>query len=106
MKKKTCFVMLAALMLAGCSNEIDEQVMDSKRVPLQINGDINMLMTRAADDHWDDNDAIGVYMVTADNRIVGNVSNYRYTVVKGGQMVHLFLLMKIIPLIFPKVLML
>lgn len=85
MKKKTCFVMLAALMLAGCSNEIDEQVMDSKRVPLQINGDINMLMTRAADDHWDDNDAIGVYMVNAENGIVGNVSNYRYTVVKGGQ---------------------
>lgn len=85
MKKKTCFVMLAALMLAGCSNEIDEQVMDSKRVPLQINGDINMLMTRAADDHWDDNDTIGVYMVKADNSIVDNVSNYRYTVVKGGQ---------------------
>ena len=85
MKKKTCFVMLAALMLAGCSNEIDEQVMDSKRVPLQINGDINMLMTRAADDHWDDNDAIGVYMVNAENGIVGDVSNYRYTVVKGGQ---------------------
>ena len=86
MKKKTCFVMLAALMLAGCSNEIDEQVMDSKRVPLQINGDINMLMTRAADDHWDDKDAIGVYMVNGENNsIVGNVSNYRYTVVKGGQ---------------------
>lgn len=85
MKKNTCFVMLAALMLAGCSNEIDEQVMDSKRVPLQINGDINMLMTRAADDHWDDNDAIGVYMVNAENGIVGDVSNYRYTVVKGGQ---------------------
>ena len=80
MKKKTCFVMLAALMLAGCSNEIDEQVMDSKRVPLQINGDINMLMTRAADDHWDDNDAIGVYMVNAENGIVGEVSNYRYEV--------------------------
>ena len=78
--------MLAALMLAGCSNEIDEQVMDSKRVPLQINGDINMLMTRAADDHWDDKDAIGVYMVNGENNsIVGNVSNYRYTVVKGGQ---------------------
>lgn len=85
MKKKTCFVMLAALMMAGCSNEVDEQVMDSKRVPLQINGDINMLMTRAADDHWDDNDAIGVYMVNAENGIVGDVSNYRYTVVKGGQ---------------------
>lgn len=85
MKKKTCFVMLAALMLAGCSNEIEEQVMDSKRVPLQINGDINMLMTRAADDHWDDNDAIGVYMVNAENSIVRNVSNYRYTVVTGGQ---------------------
>lgn len=86
MKKKTCFVMLAALMLAGCSNEIDEQVMDSKRVPLQINGDINMLMTRAADDHWDDKDAIGVYMVNGENNsIVGNVSNYRYTVVTGGQ---------------------
>lgn len=85
MKKNTCFVMLAALMLAGCSNEIDEQVMDSKRVPLQINGDINMLMTRAADNHWDDNDAIGVYMVNAENSIVGNVSNYRYTVVTGGQ---------------------
>ena len=85
MKKKTCFVMLAALMLAGCSNEVEEQVMDSRRVPLQINGDINMLMTRAADDHWDDNDAIGVYMVTAENSIVGKVSNYRYTVVKGGQ---------------------
>lgn len=85
MKKNTCFVMLAALMLAGCSNEVDEQVMDSKRVPLQINGDINMLMTRAADDHWDDNDAIGVYMVNAENGIVGDVSNYRYTVVKGGQ---------------------
>ena len=85
MKKNTCFVMLAALMLAGCSNEIDEQVMDSKRVPLQINGDINMLMTRAADDHWDKDDAIGVYMVNAENSIVGNVSNYRYTVVTGGQ---------------------
>ena len=85
MKKNTCFVMLAALMMAGCSNEIDEQVMDSKRVPLQINGDINMLMTRAADDHWDDNDAIGVYMVNAENSIVGNVSNYRYTVVTSGQ---------------------
>lgn len=43
MKKNTCFVMLAALMMAGCNNEIDEQVMDSRRVPLQINGDINML---------------------------------------------------------------
>ncbi len=85
MKKKTCFVMLAALMMAGCSNEVEEQVMDSRRVPLQINGDINMLMTRAADDHWDDNDAIGVYMVNAENSIVRNVSNYRYTVVTGGQ---------------------
>ena len=83
MKKKTCFVMLAALMMAGCSNEIDEQVMDSKRVPLQINGDINMLMTRAADDHWDDNDAIGVYMVNAENGIVDNVSNYRYVTGEG-----------------------
>lgn len=85
MKKNTCFVMLAALMMAGCSNEVEEQVMDSRRVPLQINGDINMLMTRAADDHWDDNDAIGVYMVNAENSIVDNVSNYRYTVVTGGQ---------------------
>lgn len=85
MKKNTCFVMLAALMMAGCSNEVEEQVMDSRRVPLQINGDINMLMTRAADDHWDKDDAIGVYMVNAENSIVGNVSNYRYTVVTGGQ---------------------
>lgn len=86
MKKNTCFVMLAALMMAGCSNEVEEQVMDSRRVPLQINGDINMLMTRAADDHWDDKDAIGVYMVNGENNsIVGNVSNYRYTVVTGGQ---------------------
>lgn len=85
MKKNTCFVMLAALMMAGCSNEVEEQVMDSRRVPLQINGDINMLMTRAADEHWDDNDAIGVYMVNAENSIVRNVSNYRYTVVTGGQ---------------------
>lgn len=81
MKKNTCFVMLAALMLAGCSNEIDEQVMDSRRVPLQINGDINMLMTRAADEHWDANDAIGVYMVNAENSIVDDVSNYRYVVI-------------------------
>ena len=73
--------MLAALMMAGCSNEVEEQVMDSRRVPLQINGDINMLMTRAADDHWDANDAIGVYMVSADNSIVGGVSNYRYVVI-------------------------
>lgn len=81
MKKNTCFVMLAALMMAGCSNEVEEQVMDSRRVPLQINGDINMLMTRAADDHWDEKDAIGVYMVTAENSIVDNVSNYRYVVI-------------------------
>lgn len=81
MKKNTCFVMLAALMMAGCSNEVEEQVMDSRRVPLQINGDINMLMTRAADDHWDENDAIGVYMVSAENSIVGDVSNYRYVVI-------------------------
>lgn len=81
MKKNTCFVMLAALMMAGCSNEIDEQVMDSRRVPLQINGDINMLMTRAADDHWDEEDAIGGYMVSAENSIVGDVSNYRYVVI-------------------------
>lgn len=81
MKKNTCFVMLAALMMAGCSNEVEEQVMDSKRVPLQINGDINMLMTRAADNHWDKDDAIGVYMVNAENGIVGDVSNYRYVVI-------------------------
>lgn len=81
MKKNTCFVMLAALMMAGCSNEVEEQVMDSRRVPLQINGDINMLMTRAADDHWDKDDAIGVYMVNAENGIVGDVSNYRYVVI-------------------------
>lgn len=85
MKKNTCFVMLAALMLAGCSNEVEEQVMDSRRVPLQINGDINMLMTRAADDHWDKNDAIGVYMVSAENgKIVDNVSNYRYVTGEGN----------------------
>ena len=83
MKKNTCFVMLAALMLAGCNNEVDEQVMDSRRVPLQINGDINMLMTRAADNHWDKNDAIGVYMVNADG-IVDNVSNYRYVTGEGN----------------------
>ena len=81
MKKKTCFVMLAALMMAGCSNEVEEQVIDSRRVPLQINGDINMLMTRAAYDHWDENDAIGVYMVNAENSIEGGVSNYRYVVI-------------------------
>lgn len=82
MKKKTCFVMLAALMMAGCSNEVEEQVMDSRRVPLQINGDINMLMTRAADDHWDKDDVIGVYMVNAENNsIVDEVSNYRYVVI-------------------------
>ena len=81
MKKNTCFVMLAALMMAGCSNEVEEQVMDSRRVPLQINGDINMLMTRAADGHWDAQDAIGVYMVNAENGIVGDVSNYRYVVI-------------------------
>ncbi len=84
MKKNTCFVMLAALMLAGCNNEVDEQVMDSKRVPLQINGDINMLMTRAADNHWDKDDAIGVYMVNAENSIVGKVSNYRYVTGEGN----------------------
>lgn len=84
MKKNTCFVMLAALMMAGCSNEVEEQVMDSKRVPLQINGDISMLMTRAADDHWDANDAIGVYMVNAENGIVDNVSNYRYVTGEGN----------------------
>ncbi len=84
MKKKTCFVMLAALMMAGCSNEVEEQVMDSRRVPLQINGDINMLMTRAADGHWDANDAIGVYMVNAENGIVDNVSNYRYVTGEGN----------------------
>ena len=84
MKKNKCFVMLAALMMAGCSNEVEEQVMDSKRVPLQINGDINMLMTRAADEHWDKNDAIGVYMVNAENGIVGNVSNYRYVTGEGN----------------------
>lgn len=85
MKKNKCFVMLAALMLAGCSNEVEEQVMDSRRVPLQINGDINMLMTRAADDHWDKNDAIGVYMVSAENgKIVDNVSNYRYVTGEGN----------------------
>ena len=85
MKKNTCFVMLAALMLAGCNNEVEEQVMDSKRVPLQINGDINMLMTRAADDNWDPQDAIGVYMVNAENNsIVDEVSNYRYVTGEGN----------------------
>ena len=81
MKKNTCFVMLAALMMAGCNNEIDEQVMDSRREPLQIKGDINMLMTRAAGDQWDEKDAIGVYMVSAEDSIVGDVSNYRYVVI-------------------------
>ena len=105
MKKNTCFVMLAALMMAGCSNEIEEQVMDSRRVPLQINGDINMLMTRAADEHWDEKDAIGVYMVSAENSIVGDVSNYRYVVIDKNNG-NFLLTGKLIRLIFPKVMML
>lgn len=79
MKKNMYVVMLAALAIAGCSNEMDEQAADGNgRVPLQISGDINMLMTRAADDHWDENDAIGIYMVNNENAVVEGVDNYRY----------------------------
>lgn len=86
MKKNMYLVMLATLVLAGCSNELGEQpLVTDGRVPLQLDGNINMLLTRAADDHFDENDAIGVYMVDDGNAVVSNVSNYRYITVAGGK---------------------
>lgn len=85
MKKNLYLTVLAALALAGCSNEIEEQTIanSSRRVSLQVSGNINLLKTRAYDASWNNNDAIGIYLVGADNSVAAGVENYRYITANG-----------------------
>lgn len=76
MKKQALLIFASAALLAGCSSEENESMtMDDGRVALQVSSGINV-QTRAHDDSWDKNDAIGIYML---NGSTSESSNCKYT---------------------------
>lgn len=75
---------MAAMVMAGCSNEVEEQMQNNGRVPLQITGGVEVQMTRAIDNRWEAGDAIGVYMLDAENQIVEDVKNFKYVTADGN----------------------
>lgn len=82
MKKNVLpLTLLAALMLTACGNE-DEQVQDVGRVPLQVTSGIQ---TRAVNNQWEADDAIGIYAFEEGTTTVAdNYANVRYTTSTDG----------------------
>ena len=78
MRTKMLFAALTALTMVGCNNEVDEQLANNGRTPLQVKGGVEIQMTRAINDQWEANDAIGIYMVNGENAIVEGVKNFKY----------------------------
>lgn len=66
MKKSYLIPAMAALMLAACnSNEVEEPDGADRRVPVEFRGAVSVTETRAIDQTWTNDDAIGIFMVTA-----------------------------------------
>lgn len=82
MKKNVLpLTLLAALMLTACGNE-DEQVQDVGRVPLQVTSGIQ---TRAVNNQWEADDAIGIYAFEeGTTNVADNYVNVRYTTSTEG----------------------
>lgn len=78
MKTKMIFAALASFIMTGCSNEVENLLSYGERTPLQVKGSMEMEMTRAQNDTWENGDAIGVYMLRDDNTLAEGVKNLRY----------------------------
>ncbi len=69
----------AALLMAGCSSDDVVQTDNTDRVALRVTSGIS---TRAANNTWTANDAIGIYMLDEDG--VDTYANIKYTTQSGG----------------------
>lgn len=80
MLARTTFCALT-LLATGCSNDNESATPDNDtRVSLQVSSGIDV-QTRAHDDTWDKNDAIGIYML---NGTATEIANRKYTTADGG----------------------
>ncbi len=69
----------AALLMAGCSSDDVVQTDNTDRVALRVTSGIS---TRAANNTWTADDAIGIYMLNSES--VDTYANIKYTTQSGG----------------------
>lgn len=96
MKKILLLLMSAAVMLASCTKEpvIELSLVDGDRIPLNIDGSIRQVATKATAQGFVDGDAVGLYAVnySGGNTVAGTLSaegnqadNVKYVFDEGGQ---------------------
>ncbi len=76
MIKKSLFFVIAALALvASCAKEPDFQMPDSTRIPMNIDGSINQVPTKATAQGFVDKDAVGLFAVnySENNTVAGTL---------------------------------
>jgi hypothetical protein len=92
--KKVKFLSMAAtvaataMMMTSCGND-NEAVSNSDRVAVQFSAGVADVQTRAADQNWDADDQIGIYMIKNDEsltaaNILENVDNRLYKATAAG----------------------
>lgn len=82
MKKNFMMAAAALLVMTACNNELENSNVNTY-TPLQIQGGIAG-QTRAYDNVWEANDAIGIYMTSAGTTTtVESVNNLKYTTANG-----------------------
>ena len=79
-------IVAALALLTGCSNDNEETGTPANgRVALEVTGGIQV-NTRAHDNQWDANDAIGIYMLAPETTEVSeDARNRHYTTKTGGE---------------------
>lgn len=79
-------IVAALALLTGCSNDNEETGMPANgRVALEVTGGIQV-NTRAHDNQWDANDAIGIYMLAPETtEVAEDARNRHYTTKTGGE---------------------
>ncbi|MEG1564811.1 MAG: fimbrillin family protein [Bacteroides sp.] len=81
MKKQVSLIFAAFVLLTGCGNDVETGGVKDGRVPLQVISDIQ---TRAGNNTWDKNDAIGICMLaTGTTTVAENSENRLYTTAEG-----------------------
>lgn len=83
--KKYFIIAATALALAACSNNEEVEGPDSTMVPVNFSASVGTSVSRAIDQKWSANDAIGIYMVKGgqalnENNISEGAKNIRYIV--------------------------
>lgn len=87
-KQHILFLLLAVFIFAACNNNTDD-IEHNGRTPVKFSSHISVgpktLQTRAVDNKWDANDAIGVYMLESGGTIIAeNAENKKYLAENTG----------------------